>query len=80
MPILGSGSCRIGATNQCLDKRGDLGFTYDGGFRPFELVRESAFFPVSDDIEIGTATLLLDVLGASGPALRRGGCPESRGS
>lgn len=67
----GCRSCRIGATNQCLDKRGDLGFTQDGGFGRYELVRESAFFPVSDDIEIGNATLLLDVLGTSGHALSR---------
>lgn len=64
-------SCLIGATNQCLAKRADMGFTADGGFGPYELVQESAFFPVPDEIDIGNATLLLDVMGTSGHALSR---------
>jgi threonine dehydrogenase-like Zn-dependent dehydrogenase len=64
-------SCRLGATNQCLAKRADMGFTHDGGYGPYELVHESNFFPISDGIEIGTATMLLDVMGTSGHALGR---------
>jgi len=64
-------SCLVGATNQCRFKRADMGFTADGGFGPYELVQDSAFFPVTDDIEIGNATLLLDVMGTSGHALSR---------
>lgn len=64
-------SCRIGATNQCLAKRADMGFTHDGGYGPYEVVAESVFFPITDDIEIGNATMLLDVMGTAGHALRR---------
>jgi threonine dehydrogenase-like Zn-dependent dehydrogenase len=64
-------SCRYGATNQCIAKRADMGFTHDGGYGPFELVHETNFFPITDDIEIGTATMLLDVMGTSSHALGR---------
>jgi threonine dehydrogenase-like Zn-dependent dehydrogenase len=64
-------SCLIGATNQCLAKRADMGFTDDGGYGPYELVHESHFFPISDGIELGNATMLLDVMGTSGHALAR---------
>ncbi len=64
-------SCLLGATNQCLAKRADMGFTEDGGYGPYELVHESHFFPITDSIEIGSATMLLDVMGTSSHALRR---------
>ena len=64
-------SCLIGATNQCLNKQCDMGWTDDGGYGRYELVRERIFFPVTDDIEIGNATMLLDVMGTSAHALRR---------
>lgn len=64
-------SCRAGATNQCTAKRADMGFDADGGYGPLELVHESNFFPISDDVEIGTATMLLDVMGTSSHALAR---------
>jgi threonine dehydrogenase-like Zn-dependent dehydrogenase len=43
-------SCRFGATNVCLDKRGDMGFSRDGGLGPFEVVDEQVFFPIDDSI------------------------------
>ncbi|BDZ49735.1 hypothetical protein GCM10025867_19760 [Frondihabitans sucicola] len=64
-------SCRLGATNQCLDKRADMGIADDGGYGPFEIVHETNFFPVTDDIELPTATMLLDVMGTSSHALGR---------
>lgn len=64
-------SCRVGATNQCLAKRADMGFNRDGGFGPYELVHETNFFPVTDDVELGNATMLLDVMGTSSHALGR---------
>ena len=64
-------SCLIGATNQCLAKRADMGFTNDGGYGPYELVHESNFFPISDGIELGSATMLLDVMGTSSHAIAR---------
>lgn len=64
-------SCRAGATNQCLAKRNDMGFTADGAYGPYELVHESNFFPVPADLDGAEATLLLDVMGTSGHALAR---------
>jgi threonine 3-dehydrogenase len=68
------GSCRpcaIAATNQCLSKRADMGFTHDGGYGQYELVHETNFFSVDDEIGFGEATLLLDVMGTTSHALAR---------
>jgi threonine 3-dehydrogenase len=64
-------SCAAGATNQCLAKRADRGFTHDGGYGAYELVGESQFFPVEEDLDLAEATLLLDVMGTAGHALAR---------
>jgi threonine 3-dehydrogenase len=64
-------SCRVGATNVCLDKRGDMGFNRAGGLGPYEVVDERVFFPVDDRVPFATATALLDVMGTSGHALDR---------
>lgn len=64
-------SCRAGATNQCLAKDGDLGFTRDGGLAPYAVVPERGFFPVGDDVPAAEATLLLDVMGTTRHALDR---------
>jgi threonine dehydrogenase-like Zn-dependent dehydrogenase len=64
-------SCLLGATNQCLNKRGDMGINVDGGYGPYEVVHESNFFPITDDIALDTATMLLDVMGTSSHALGR---------
>jgi len=64
-------SCRSGATNQCLAKRGDMGFNRDGGYGVYELVHENIFFPVGNDISATEATLLLDIMGTGGHAVRR---------
>ena len=64
-------SCRAGYTNQCLAKRGDMGFNRDGGYGVYELIHESIFFPVEDDISATEATLLLDVMGTGGHSIMR---------
>jgi len=64
-------ACRLGATNQCLDRRGDLGFNRDGGLGPYELVPERVFFPIDRDLSFSDATLLLDVMGTSRHAIAR---------
>ncbi len=64
-------SCRTGHTNQCLAKRGDMGFNRDGGYAPYELVSERVFFPVPGDLPLEIATLLLDVMGTSRHAISR---------
>lgn len=64
-------SCRQGFTNQCLAKRGDMGFNRDGGYGVYELVHENIFFPISDDISLTDATMLLDIMGTGGHAIKR---------
>ena len=64
-------SCAVGATNQCLSKRADMGFTHDGGYGKFELVHETNFFPVGPGLDFAEATLLLDVMGTTSHALTR---------
>jgi len=64
-------SCRLGLTNQCLAKRADMGFNQDGGYGPYELVHENIFFPVDADMSLTDATLLLDIMGTNGHAIRR---------
>jgi threonine 3-dehydrogenase len=63
-------SCRLGFTNQCLAKRGDMGFNRDGGYGRYELVHENLFFPVGD-LPLTEATLLLDIMGTGGHAIGR---------
>lgn len=64
-------SCRVGATNQCLAKRADMGFTHDGGLGQFELVHETNFFGTGPELDAAEATLLLDVMGTTSHALVR---------
>ena len=65
-------SCKLGLTNQCLNKRGDMGFNRDGGYSELEVVEESTFFRTPDDIDATSATLLLDIMGTGGHAIARG--------
>lgn len=64
-------SCGLGATNQCLAKRADMGFTHDGGLGQFELVHETNFFATGPELDAAEATLLLDVMGTTSHALAR---------
>jgi threonine 3-dehydrogenase len=70
-------SCRLGYTNQCQQKRADMGFTHDGGYGPYETIHESNFFAVPDDVSPVEATLLLDVMGTSSHAISRVGLLRS---
>jgi len=63
-------NCRANYTNQCLAKRGDMGFNRDGGYGVYELINENLFFPV-EGISATEATLLLDVMGTGGHAIKR---------
>jgi threonine 3-dehydrogenase len=67
----GCRSCRQGFTNQCLQKRGDMGFNRDGGYGQYELINENIFFPVPADISATEATLLLDIMGTGGHSIGR---------
>lgn len=64
-------SCLQGYTNQCLAKRGDMGFNQDGGYGVYELIHETIFFPVGDDLPLAEATMLLDIMGTGGHAIKR---------
>jgi threonine 3-dehydrogenase len=64
-------ACRQGLTNQCLHKRADMGFSHDGGYGVYELIHENIFFPVPAEIPADEATLLLDIMGTGGHALKR---------
>ena len=64
-------SCALGFTNQCLQKRGDYGFSRDGGFGVYEVVNENVFFAVDSDMTPTEATLLLDIMGTNGHGIRR---------
>jgi threonine dehydrogenase-like Zn-dependent dehydrogenase len=65
-------SCRQGFTNQCLQKRADMGFSHDGGYGAYELIHENIFFPIGQNVTPTEATLLLDIMGTGGHALARG--------
>jgi threonine 3-dehydrogenase len=64
-------SCRLGFTNQCLQKRGDMGFNRDGGYGQYELIHESIFFPVPEEFSATEGTLLLDIMGTGGHSVER---------
>ena len=65
-------SCGLGFTNQCTNKRGDIGFNKDGGYGAYVLINENVFFPIGDDVPLAEATMLLDVMGTTGHAIQRG--------
>ncbi|SFD65290.1 alcohol dehydrogenase, propanol-preferring [Paenibacillus catalpae] len=64
-------SCKLGFTNQCLQKRADYGFTHDGGYAPYIVINENVFFPVDPSIPLTEATMLLDIMGTGGHAIKR---------
>jgi len=63
-------NCRQNFTNQCLNKRADMGFNQDGGYGQYELIHENIFFPVGD-LPLTEATMLLDIMGTGGHAINR---------
>jgi threonine dehydrogenase-like Zn-dependent dehydrogenase len=63
-------SCLLGFTNQCLQKRGDMGFNRDGGYGRYELIHESIFF-AAPEFPATDGTLLLDIMGTGGHAIER---------
>ncbi|NIK68692.1 zinc-binding dehydrogenase [Paenibacillus sp. BK720] len=64
-------SCKLGFTNQCLNKRADYGFTHDGGYTPYIVVNENVFFPIDPSIPLADSTMLLDIMGTGGHAIKR---------
>lgn len=71
-------ACRAGSTNMCLQRRKMYGFTADGGFADFEVVRSACFLPLADDLPLDLATTLLDFYGTSLHAFRRAGPTDPR--
>ncbi|MFC5466993.1 alcohol dehydrogenase catalytic domain-containing protein [Lederbergia graminis] len=64
-------NCQLGFTNQCSNKRGDYGFNRDGGYSPYIVVNENVFFQINPNIPLTDATLLLDIMGTGGHAIKR---------
>ncbi|MZQ86258.1 alcohol dehydrogenase catalytic domain-containing protein [Paenibacillus sp. 5J-6] len=64
-------SCKSGFTNQCFNKRADYGFTHDGGYGPYMVINESVFYPVDPSIPLTEATMILDIMGTGGHAIKR---------
>lgn len=64
-------NCKLGYTNQCLHKRGDMGFNRDGGYGGYELIHENIFFPVDADTSLTDATMLLDIMGTNAHGIAR---------
>ncbi len=65
-------NCKLGLTSKCLVCSHTYGFSSDGGYGAYMLVKENVFFPVDADLDLAEATLLLDVMGACGHAIKRG--------
>ncbi|NHN32697.1 hypothetical protein G9U52_23005 [Paenibacillus sp. S3N08] len=49
-----------------------MGFTKDGGYGPYMVVNETIFFPVDHELPLSEATMLLDIMGTGGHAIKRG--------
>ncbi|UVI30455.1 zinc-dependent alcohol dehydrogenase family protein [Paenibacillus spongiae] len=64
-------NCSQGFTNQCLNKRADYGFSNDGGYGPYMVINENVFFPIDPSIPLTDATMLLDIMGTGGHAIKR---------
>ncbi|OZB99002.1 zinc-binding dehydrogenase [Paenibacillus sp. XY044] len=64
-------NCRQGFSNQCLHKRADYGFTHDGGYGPYMVVNENVFFQIDASLPLSEATMLLDIMGTGGHAIKR---------
>ena len=64
-------NCQQGNTNQCLNKQADYGFTHDGGYGSYSVINENVFFPIPDNITYTQGTLLLDIMGTGGHAIKR---------
>lgn len=66
-------NCLQGNTNQCLQKRADYGFTHDGGYGAYIIINENVFFPIPGNMSYAQGTLLLDIMGTGGHAIKRAG-------
>ncbi|AZN38365.1 zinc-dependent alcohol dehydrogenase family protein [Paenibacillus albus] len=64
-------SCKQGFTNQCSSKRADYGFSHSGGYGPYMVVNENVFFAIDPSIPLTEATILLDIMGTGGHAIKR---------
>src|SRR6218665_2578057 len=64
-------SCREGHSSLCWNKRAMTGFDSDGGYGPYEIISETQFFPIPDEISYPLATMLLDAMGTTGHAWNR---------
>lgn len=48
-----------------------MGFNQDGGYGSYELIQKNTVFSVDADMSRAQATLLMDIMGTNGHAIRR---------
>jgi propanol-preferring alcohol dehydrogenase len=65
-------SCKKGRYGRCYNNRADYGYRSPGGFEEYMVVDEQSFLPVPENVSVEEAVMLLDVIGTTGHALRRG--------
>ena len=70
--------CKASMTNMCIDKQQMYGFSDDGGFADYIVVRADCFLEVAEGIPLDHATGLLDLYGTTNRAFRRAGGAFSR--
>jgi threonine 3-dehydrogenase len=70
--------CKSNLTNMCIDKQQMYGFSDDGGFAEYILVRADCFLEVAEEIPLDHATALLDLYGTTNHAFRRAGGASSK--
>ena len=70
--------CKANLTNMCIDKQQMYGFTDDGGFADYVVVRADCFLEVAHEIPLDHATALLDLYGTTNHAFRRAGGASSK--
>jgi threonine 3-dehydrogenase len=70
--------CRMNLTNMCIDKQQMYGFSNDGGFADYIVVRADCFLEIPKAVPLDHATALLDLYGTTNHAFRRAGGAASK--
>jgi threonine dehydrogenase-like Zn-dependent dehydrogenase len=64
-------ACKNGNTSQCIDRRGLIGWSFDGGYAEYTVVPEHMVFPLNG-ISLRFGVLALDTIGTAFHGLRFG--------
>ena len=63
-------ACKAGKTTQCTDRRGTIGFAFDGGYAEYVVVPEHMVFPL-EGLTLKMGVLVLDTIGTAFHGLRQ---------